>query len=67
MSNRILIVDDDDIVRGVMEEFEVGEEQARQDLREFVSQLRAKGMVVTRSGGEAPEQSPEQSEEKTDE
>ncbi len=55
---------EDDIVRGVMEEFEVGEEQARQDLREFVSRLRAKGMVVTVSGGEA---SPEQAEEQTDE
>ncbi len=54
---------EDDIVRGVMEEFEVGEEQARGDLRDFLSALRAKGMVVTAGGGKAPEES----EEKTDE
>ena len=54
---------EDDIVRGVMEEFEVGEEQARQDLRDFVSQLRSKGMVVTTGGAEAAQPS----EEKTDE
>lgn len=47
---------EDEIVHGVMEEFEVGEEQARRDLHEFVSQLRAKGMVVTASAAEAPEQ-----------
>ncbi len=54
---------EDEIVRRVMEEFEVGQEQARRDLREFLSELRAKGMVVSAGGGEALEES----EEKTDE
>ena len=50
---------EDDIVRGVMEEFEVEEEQARRDFREFVSELRSKGMVVTESRAAAPEQTDE--------
>ena len=54
---------EDDIVRGVMEEFEVAEEQARRDLRDFLNALRAKGMMVTTGGGEASEET----EEKTDE
>ena len=54
---------EDDIVRRVMEEFEVEEKQARRDLREFLGELQAKGMVVTAGGGEVPKQT----EEKTDE
>ena len=50
---------EDEIVRRVMEEFEVGQEQARRDLREFLSELRAKGMVVTVGGGEAQEKTDE--------
>ena len=53
----------DDIVRAVMEEFEVGEEQARRDLHEFVSELRAKGMVVAANGGATPEQTKEKTDE----
>ena len=54
---------EDDIVRRVMEEFEVEEEPARRDLREFLGELRDKGMVVTAGGGAAPIAT----EEKTDE
>ena len=51
-----------EIVRRVMEEFEVGQEQAQGDLREFLSDLRAKGMVVS-AGGEAPAESREKTDE----
>ncbi len=54
---------EDEIVRGVMEEFEVGEEQARRDFREFLSELRAKGMVVTVGRGEAPAKTREKTDE----
>ncbi len=54
---------EDQIVRQVMEEFEVGEEQARRDLREFLNELRAKGMVITAAGGEAPVETQEKSDE----
>ncbi len=50
---------EDDIVRGVMEDFDVAEEQARRDLREFLSELRAKGMTVTAGGDEAAEETDE--------
>lgn len=50
---------EDDIVRGVMKDFEVGEEQARRDLREFLNELRAKGMTVTVGDGAAAEENDE--------
>ena len=54
---------EDDIVRRVMEEFEVEEEPARRDLREFLGELRDKGMVVAAGGGETPIETAEKTDE----
>ena len=37
---------EDDIIRAVMGEFEVTEEQARNDFRAFLTELQEKGMLV---------------------
>ena len=46
---------EDQIVQAVMDEFEVDEKQAREDLQAFVEQLKEKGMVVTKGAGGAGE------------
>jgi dienelactone hydrolase len=40
----------DDIVRALMDEFEVNAEQARHDLDAFLDELRKKGMLATTGG-----------------
>lgn len=40
----------DDIVRALIEEFEVSEERARRDLDAFLDELREKGMLATTGG-----------------
>jgi len=44
---------EDEIVRAVMEEFEVSEDQARIDLVAFLDELRTKGMLVAGGNGAA--------------
>lgn len=41
-----------EIVRAVMEEFEVSQEEAQRDLAAFLDELRAKGMLVAAGNGE---------------
>ena len=53
---------EEDIVRAVMEEFDVSEADARRDLVAFLDELRAKGMVVTGKNGGAPEGEAEEKE-----
>jgi len=44
----------DDIVRALVEEFEVSEDQARKDLEAFLDELRDKEMLAT-AGGDGTE------------
>jgi hypothetical protein len=46
---------EDQIVHAVMDEFDVDESRARADFQAFLSELRDKGMLVTRGGDEAGE------------
>jgi hypothetical protein len=47
----------DDIVRAIIDEFEVSEESARRDLDAFLDELRKKGMLATTGGhGRTPEE-----------
>jgi hypothetical protein len=50
---------EEQIVRAVMDEFEVDEAQARRDFRSFLDELRAKGMLVTQGGNGSSEASDE--------
>lgn len=45
-----------DIVRAIVEEFEVSEENARRDVREFLDELREKGMLATSGPVEAADE-----------
>jgi hypothetical protein len=48
---------EDDIVRAVVDEFEVGEDEARRDVDAFLDELRAKGMLArTGAGGNEAEE-----------
>lgn len=44
---------EDEIVRAVVDEFDVAEEQARRDFREFIEELRQKNMLATDGGNGA--------------